>query len=243
MRTSSTPRPITLERHNGIIVLRDDHLPGGSKSRFIDQLIPPGTKEVVYASPVYGGFQIALAAAAARLGIKATIFCAKRKEMHANTKQVQRHGGNVIQVPYGYLTNIEAKAKAYCQKTGAHKLKFGADYPEAINSLAETMRRITKEIGKEPDEVWCAWGSGTLTRGIIAGTDKAKINAVVVGMDPSSNDVHPRLTFYRSGFTFDKPYKGPHKPPFPSTPNYDAKAWAKLQEKRPPGMILFWNVL
>ena len=51
--------PITLEQHNGYTVLRDDNLLGGTKSVFIERMIPPGASEVVYASPVYGGFQIA----------------------------------------------------------------------------------------------------------------------------------------------------------------------------------------
>lgn len=232
---------ITLEQHRGVTVLRDDLLPGGTKSRFIKSLIPAGAKEVVYASPVYGGFQIALAAACKDLGVQATIFCAHRNKPHENTLIAKSHGAKIMQVRNGYLTNVEAKARTYCQQTGAHKLKFGADYPEAIAAIAETMQEISKAMGGEPDQVWCAWGSGTLTRGISAGTQKAEIHAVIVGMEPK--DRPERVTFHQSGFTFDKPYKGMHRAPFPSMPNYDAKAWAALRAARPPGKILFWNVL
>lgn len=235
---------ITLEQHHGITVLRDDLLPGGTKARFIEQLIPPGVAEVVYASPVYGGFQIALAAACKRLGLAATIFTPYRKQTHPNTLLAKEHGAKVYQVKYGYLSHIEAKARNYCLQTGAHKLAFGANSPIAINSLAQTMRAVSKAMGGEPAQVWCAWGSGTLTRGILAGTTKATVNAVVVGKEPSSEwGTAHRLILRRSPFKFEQPYKGAFAPPFPSMPNYDAKAWAYMQECAPVGKVLFWNVL
>ena len=48
-----------------IVVIRDDLLCGGTKSRvaypFIENLVSKGYKEFVYVSPWYGGAQIALA--------------------------------------------------------------------------------------------------------------------------------------------------------------------------------------
>lgn len=52
---------ITIEQHNGVSVLRDDLLPGGTKACFIGELLAPSFACHVYASPVYGAFQIALA--------------------------------------------------------------------------------------------------------------------------------------------------------------------------------------
>lgn len=50
---------LTLEKHKGITVLRDDLLTGGTKSILMPSIISD-SDEYVYASPVYGGFQIAL---------------------------------------------------------------------------------------------------------------------------------------------------------------------------------------
>lgn len=50
---------ITIEQHFGVNVLRDDLLPGGTKSILMPSIIGDSL-EYVYASPVYGGFQIAL---------------------------------------------------------------------------------------------------------------------------------------------------------------------------------------
>ena len=45
---------------------------------------------------------------------------------------------------------------------GARLAPFGFDVPEAIESIAAAAR----SIGEEPDEVWCAGGSGVLARGL-----------------------------------------------------------------------------
>lgn len=244
MTAASLNYDITLEEHHGVTVLRDDYLPGGTKARFIDELIPEGVREVVYASPVYGGFQIALAAVCQRRGISAVIFCAYRKQPHANTMRCKSLGATVYQVKHGYLSHVEAKAKAYCAQTGAHKLAFGANYPIAINSIAKTMQAVSKAMGGEPSTVWCAWGSGTLARGILIGTTRATVSAVAVGMEPGKEWHNvPRLIIRKSPFKFEQPYKGAFKPPFTSMPNYDAKAWAYMQECAPAGRTLFWNVL
>ena len=48
---------ITIEKHKGVNVLRDDLLTGGTKSILMPSIIGDDL-EYVYASPVYGGFQI-----------------------------------------------------------------------------------------------------------------------------------------------------------------------------------------
>ena len=73
------PRPIiTIEE--GIHVVRDDLLGGGSKMRFIDHMMKTWSyKEFVYgSSPATGYAQISFAKAAARHGKKAVIFMAQR---------------------------------------------------------------------------------------------------------------------------------------------------------------------
>ena len=45
---------ITIEKHNNVYVLRDDLLPGGSKSILMNHILDPNYDEYIYASPVYG---------------------------------------------------------------------------------------------------------------------------------------------------------------------------------------------
>ena len=110
-------KPIT-EVHGGIIVVRDDLYPGGTKARYLAALFD-GADELVYASPAEGGAQFAIATVAAALKKKATIFVAKRAAPHPRSLQVKALGGTVVQVSPGYLSVVKARAKAYAAVSGA----------------------------------------------------------------------------------------------------------------------------
>jgi hypothetical protein len=92
----STPAPIILE-HEGVLVVRDDLFPGGTKARFLGMMFD-GAEEVVYASPAEGAAQVALATVARRLGMQATIFVARRAKPHPRTLQAAKLGAKVLTV-------------------------------------------------------------------------------------------------------------------------------------------------
>lgn len=221
-------------------MLRDDLLPGGTKSVLLPFMVTPEFNEYVYASPVYGGFQIALSLYCKAHNKKATIFCAKRAELHPNTIKCIEAGANVVQVPHGYLSVVEKAAREYCELTGAKKLKFGAKSEENIDLIAERMRQVTKHLGVEPVEIWCAVGSGTLIEGIIRGTDEAIINGVCVGAEYENGNERVKLYKYHKKFE----EKSGFYSEFPSMANYDLKAWEYCNRfgKQIPA-TLFWNVL
>lgn len=233
---ASIPDPVVRE-HDGVLVVRDDLIRGGTKRRFVSQLFGTAA-EVVYASPVYGGAQIAIAHAAREAGIKSTIFCAKRKEPHARTLEAKAAGAQVVQVPTGYLSNVKAKARAYCELTGAALLPFGMDTPLAIEAIAGAAAKVQEQVGAI-DEVWCVGGSGVLCRGLQAGLSATRFFVVQVGRELQPEDVG-RATVLKSPLDFAKDAK--MKPPFPSCSNYDAKAW-EFVKRHGAGKILFWNVM
>jgi hypothetical protein len=216
--------PIVVE-HEGIHVVRDDLFQGGTKARYVAALFD-GTEEVVYASPAEGGAQTALAIVAGELGKRATIFVAKRARGSIMAKS---YGAKVYQVSPGYLSVVQARAAAYCAATGARLAPFG--YPGD--------RRGRPGKGLAPDEVWCAAGSGVLARGLAAAWPQAVRYVVEVGRKLSAADVAGAsivispLRFYQSCRS---------RPPFPSDPHYDAKAWGIASTERGPGVVLFWNV-
>lgn len=220
--------------HDGITVVRDDLFPGGTKARYLPVLFN-NADEVVYASPAEGGTQTALAHVAKALGKRATIFVAKRAKPHPRALLAKSLGAQVLQVEPGYLTVVQARARAYCAATGATMSPFGVDLPEAIEAIGAAARSIKIE----PDEVWCASGSGVLARGLALAWPKARRFCVQVGRDLSPEDVagatiikHPRK-FEQHCLTV---------PPFPSDPHYDAKAWEIAKARRGAGLVVVWNV-
>ena len=221
---------IVIEKYKnqtGIYVLRDDLLPGGTKSILIDSLLinHHDVNEFVYASPCYGGFQIALSIFCKNNNKKATIFCAERKIRHPNTEICIQNGANVIEVPYGYLSVVEKHAREYvsiksmCQATNDAeggvlgelplvplKIAFGANSPESINIIASRAKRVIelfiRTYGKPPDDIWCAVGSGTLISGITQAVNEMQ-------REPSFQALCP-LKIY--GVQVGKEFKGSNSP-------------------------------
>jgi len=227
--------PPIVREHDGVLVVRDDLFPGGTKARFLPVLFDRAD-EVVYASPAEGGAQTALATVARRLGKRATIFVAKRAEPHPRAHMAKRLGATIYQVSPGYLAVVKARARTYCADTGALLAPFGVDLPEAINLIAAA----ACSTGIEPDEVWCASGSGVLARSLARAWPKARRHVVEVGRSLSPAEV-AGATIHKAGVPFSKASRAPV--PFPSDPHYDAKAWAICQKKRARvGRVLFWNV-
>ena len=221
---------IVLREHNGIIVVRDDLLPGGTKRRALPAILHQGC-EYVYAGPVTGYAQLALAYGAVDCGATATVFVAKRKVLHPRTAMVLRIGGRVVQVPTGYLTNVQAKARAYTEASGATLLPFGLDTPAFIAALAD----VARALPVQPRQVWSVAGSGVLTRALQQAWPAADFRAVQIGRPPSIG--RARLMVAPERYEDD----AREPPPFPSCGNYDAKAWRFIRQSAATG-ALFWNV-
>ncbi len=235
---SSLPDPI-VEIHEGIHVVRDDVLAGGTKRRFLDSFVEGHGSEFVYATPACGGAQIAIAIAARAAGKRATLFVAKRAGLHARTQEAQRAGAQIIEVPHGYLSNVQAKARAYCAETGAVLLPFGLDTAEARAAIALAAGRVLAAHGAF-DEVWSVVGSGMLLSSLQQAKLGANYYGVAVGRDSSAG----AATIIRHPQPFDADAR--IRPPFPSCSNYDAKAWQHLRARRVtnwPKRMIFWNVM
>ena len=213
-----------------VLVLRDDLYPGGTKARVLPRMLAVGT-EYVYASPAYGYAQIALAHAARAVGALATVFVAKRATMHPRTEEARRAGAKVVQVPTGYLSNVQSKARGYCELTGATFMPFGFDSEDFLAAL----EGVVREAPAHPPEVWSVAGSGVLSRAMQRVWTDVPFHAVQIGQPP--NVAAARL--WLSPLPFERDATEP--PPFPSCSNYDAKAWAFILRHAAPG-ALFWNV-
>ena len=223
--------PILIKEHDGIIVFRDDITRGGTKARVIPHLFDHH-KEYVYASPVQGYAQVALANAAKHHGKRAVIFCAGRRVKHPRTLEAAEAGARIVEVsPAGYLSVVQKRARDYCNMFGARLLPFGLDTPEIRNLIASFARTLPID----PFEVWTVAGSGVLTRSLQLAWPKAKFNAVQIGAEPNIGTAK----LYKAGESFEDNAKYP--PPFPSCSNYDAKAWQFIRKHASPG-ALFWNV-
>ena len=81
---------------------------------------------------------------------------------HALTIVAEKLGAQVIEVPMGYQSNLNSKAKEYCTANGAHLIPFGGDHPIIVNEITRT----AQALNLQPTEVVTVVSSGVLSRGL-----------------------------------------------------------------------------
>lgn len=230
-------------------VVRDDLLLYGSKIRFLDYLVGhfPRTaniQEWVFGScPATGYAQISLGYVCKRYGKRAVLFMAERKELHPYQIRAQALGVDFRWVNFGRLTVTQAAARRYADEDTAIRkvLPIGLEHP--IVSLA--IEKVAVSLPLQPAEVWSVGSSGSLNRGLQKAWPTADVHVVSVGHSMDDRE-RGRATLHRTRYRFDEPVDDDDRPPFPSAPTYDAKAWHVMRdyyhEHEAAGPILFWNV-
>lgn len=227
----TAPKPV-IDNVGGILVVRDDLVPGGTKARVVPLLFGAGHKEYVYAGPCQGYAQVALAICARQHGYKATIFCAARKEKHPRVLEAMEAGAKVVEIgPAGYLSVVRKRAADYCRESGARLLPFGLYTPQIVGGISAIAKALAS-----PKEVWTVAGSGTLSLALQAAWPNATFNAVLVGATPKDLGL---ARAWRAPERYESSARLP--PPFPSCTNYDAKAWRFIL-RYAGSKSLFWNV-
>lgn len=226
--------PLAVDEIEGIRVVRDDQVVGGTKRRALERILAEHeATEFIYATPAYGFAQIALAWAAKAVGKRATIVVAGRRIRHARTQLAAEAGAEIVEVSKGgYLTVVQKRATDLAAERGAYLVPFGMDDPIFIDALAQIALELP---GPAPTEVWSVAGSGVLTRALQQAWPEAKFHAVRIGKWPDAG----KALLYDAPEKFEDEAQEP--PPFPSCGNYDAKAWRFIKEHASPG-ALFWNV-
>lgn len=234
------PDPV-VEEFDGVSVVRDDLLPGGTKARFIFDLYE-SCEELVYASPQEGGAQTGLSIAAKLTKRRFTLFVAARKTPHERVALSERLGAKVVAIKPGYLSTVQARAREYVRRSRLYErrsvfdLAFGLENDSAVLAIAAAAMKIPR-----PRELWFAAGSGTLAKGLSRAWPDVPRFAVQVGHRLASNDVGG-ATIIPADLAFSEKEAKPT--PFPSDQHYDAKAYHVLLKRRPGDRsgIYFWNV-
>lgn len=233
------PEPV-IEEHGRFLVVRDDLVPGGSKMRFLPHLVEDA-REVVFGGPFCGGAPYALSVWGERTGARITLFYAKRKQLHERQRKALLNGATIYQVPHGYMSNVQSKARRYAEQAGALFLPLGFDVPAASDPFIQQMRRARAMVGRV-DQVWACTGSGMLARCLAHAFYPTPVHAVVVGLQSrNERQTYPDNVTMHS---YPRPFGWAAKSavPFPSCGNYDRKAW-EFAQQRSSGKVLFWNVL
>ncbi|NBR01288.1 MAG: hypothetical protein EBT97_12750 [Actinobacteria bacterium] len=227
--------PLTTERHGRFVVVRDDLLPGGTKQRSLEGLCA-GAGELVYAGPPWGMAALCLARIGQRTGQRVTLFYAARASLCPRQVLAKQAGAHLELVRPGYLTVVRARAREYCDRTGARLMAWGGG-DAAVKAIAEAAAEARRR-SPEVTEVWCAAGSGTLAKGLRLGFG-LPVHVVEVGHALTPEERTGLASITRHPLDFEQ--RTTAAVPFPSCRHYDAKAW-ELAQRRATGCPLFWNV-
>lgn len=229
-----------IEKYGDTLVVREDLVEGGSKIRFLPYLVQDH-KEIVFGGPFCGGAPYALSVWGRNKGVRITLFYAKRKELHRRQKAAFKNGAQIFQVPFGYMSNVQAKARKYAADHGALFLPLGFDVPNSHAPFVEFMRGVSASVG-HIDQVWCATGSGMLARCLSEAFPDSEIHGTTVGLKSrySKQDFKSNVILHDCNYDFADETRA--IAPFPSCANYDRKAW-EIMEREGRGTKLFWNVL
>ena len=234
--------PPIVELHNNVHVWRDDVLPAGSKMRFIDKLIrDTNCDEWVFGgSNKVGWGPISLAYVCRKYNKKSTCFWAARKEPTWHQEKYLEYGGRIEWVKMGMLNVTLSKAEHYRRESPQTRktLPLGLEHDWVLGSIV----KVSQSLPLVPDVIWTVGSSGTLNRGLQLAFPESEVHVIQTGHKLDDRQIG-RAKLWETAYKYDKPVKADEAPPFPSAPEYDAKAWKVIQENMDNSKTnLFWNV-
>lgn len=229
---------VTVEKlkiKNGkIVVVREDLLVGGTKSRaaipFIKKMKEYGCSQFNYASPFCGYAQIALALACKENNVKCKIFAVERNGLSEYSKIAQDHNAEIE------LCSTLDEAEHNASKEKGFKIPLGFNHTLYETFFFSALKKQL-EIVNPKNSIWVPVGSGTLLKTIRKCTDKK-----LIGVNVKIIPIHiklPNTTIIDAPERFEE--QAAHPPAIPSNPYYDAKIWQFVQNYAQNDDV-WWNV-
>jgi hypothetical protein len=230
--------PAVVKRYEGKWVFRGDVSASSLKGYGAEQLIAECKEEVlVYCAPRVGMAMDAIATLAKLYGKRCVFFCPASSEASMHQKALLAYGADLRFIKIAAMPTLNSYAKKWADKHGAKYLPFGlAKTPSVtagIINLADQMKIV-------PSEIWMSVSTGTAIRALQIAWPGAACKGVVVARNMHDGEIGQAM-LWSSSQPFLKDVPVAHRPPFPSTSNYDAKCWQDFDAFAAPDAI-FINV-
>jgi hypothetical protein len=224
-------------------IIRDDYLIGGTKQRGMVPLLETVNKNIfIYAGPIYGYAQIALAYSAYLTHKNSVVIVEERKKLFPLTNYAKSFGALIKEVPQpAYLEKILLYSKKYYEqdKTSRFLINFGGDYNVFINFMKDNIKKAWGEK-EHPKRLWLVSGSAILLKVLYSIFPKTFFNVIQVGKTIWEDQLNTtRTKLYISTEKFANIAK--EQPPYPTVSTYDAKLW-KFVKKYGENEDYIWNV-
>lgn len=230
------PPPI-MEPFGDKWVLRADLAPAGLKAYGAEKLIATAKVDtLVYCAPRVGHAPDAIATLAKMYGKKCVFFSPAAAKPSMHQAALKAHGADLRFIKIAAMPTLNVYAKRWADKHGALFLPFGlTNTPLVTAGLVAMANRLI-----DPSEVWMAVSTGTAIRAFQIAWPDATAHGIAVARNMHDGEIG-EAQIVSATVPFLKPVKSHELPAFPTTTNYDAKAWMTFVENGAPDSI-FINV-
>lgn len=230
-----------LSPENWIHVVRCDTIPGGFKRLAIEGVYTQSkANNLVFATNSLGTGALALTLSLEGSGKHPILFLSKSDSVSPNLALCKEMGATLDFSGEAEPFNSNDLRKEALDKYGGVEyeiLPLGLENEKVRANIIELAKSIFST--NIPQEIWVATASGLTIRSLQVAFPSARFHAVLVKgnhPDVGKAEIHiPKETFKELARVM---------PPYPSNPNYDAKAWGMLVEKSrteriQPGTFIF----
>jgi hypothetical protein len=241
--TGNMPEPVIEKWGKSRWILRTDLAPAGLKAFGAEKLVAETEADtLVYVAPRVGHAPDAIAALAQMYGKRCVFFCPAAKEMSRHQRSLLAYDNVELKFfKIAAMPTLNVYAKRWAAENDAAFLPFGlTGTPLVTAGLVNLCRMVTAQIGWEPSAAFMAVSTGTMIRALQIGWPDADMYGIAVARNVKDGEIG-RAEVFSHSMPFLKDEHPELRPPFPSTSNYDAKAWTTFDELAIPQSI-FINV-
>lgn len=244
------PYPSNVVEHEGVLVVRDDLIPGnlGSKARYAEALMQIVKAPILfYAMPAHGQALKVLAATAKRHEKLVVGISPLRKEPTECHLEAMEHGAVMLYYQTGGMAGCRKRCRAFIAEqldgNGLY-IPTGVKHPYIISGFAQSVKRIYDQY--KPDVIFSVASTMTMNHGIQIGTpDECQVYAIQVAGNSATKKWPGRAHCITHEQAFNDACPVEDLPPFNSIPQYDAKGWKYARDykkENPDKVVMFWNV-
>jgi hypothetical protein len=238
---SKLSKPV-VQKHGDRWIFRGDASQSSLKGYGAEQLVAECKEDVlVYCAPRVGMAMDAIATLAKMYDKRCVFFCPASGEPSKHQKALLAYGADLRFIKIAAMPTLNSYAKRWAEQHGAKYLPFGlAKTPLVTAGIVRLGTYIAEQIDEEPTEIWMSVSTGTAIRALQIAWPEALCRGIVVARNMQDGEIgHAKLWSASQPFLKDVPLS--KRPPFPSTPNYDAKCWEDFENFAAKGSI-FINV-
>jgi len=243
------PYPNNVVEHEGVLVIRDDLIPGnlGSKARYTEALISQVPQKYLFYAMVPQGQALKILASVAKKYNKMIVAIAPlRNEPTEGHVEAMMRGAIMM----FYQTGGMAGARKRCRDFITEQLNgqglyipAGVKHELITAGFAKSCLAINNEF--KPDVVFSVASTMVMNHGIQLGFPQAEIYAIQVAGNSASRKYPGRAKVIEHPQPFNEPCPKSDLPPFNAIETYDAKGWKyalEYKKANPDKVVMFWNV-